>query len=439
MLYREMLQYGLIPNGATFVTALNACALEELYKEGRHLHGQIVEMGLPVDAYIGSSIIDMYAKCGSIADASSAFTMMPNQDVISWNTLIGGCSQQGLYEKAFFLFSKMLQAGVMPGGVTFAIIIKASAGSAVLELGRKLHAYVVEKALEYDVFVCSALVDMYAKCEDIQDSHHCFLNMGEQDTVVWNTMLMGYAQQGFEEEAVMLFESMIHQQVVPSEITFTIVLKACANLTVLDWAELLHCQISQNGHELQPLVRSAFVDVYAKCGSIENARCMFRKTWPRDVVAWTAMINGHTLQGCGEEALALFEKMQEEGVQPNDITFVGVLCGCSHAGLFGEAHWLFSLMINHHGIAPVRDHFACMVDLFSRAGLLEEAFIVLKAMPLSANEVLCMSLLGVCKVFGHVELAEKVTEKVLKLNSQNSRVLVQLSNIYAVAETMELG
>eukprot|EP00250_Pteridium_aquilinum_P000827 c10993_g2_i2 orf=1-570(-) len=164
MLYNEMLQCGLIPNRATVVTALNACAREELFEEGRQVHGQVVEIGLPLDTFIGSSLVDMYAKCGSIDDASFIFMKMPDQDVISWNALIGGCSHQGLYEKADFLFTKMHQAGIEPEGTTFASIVKASAGSVALEQGRRLHAYIVEKALEFDVFVGSTLVDMYAKC-----------------------------------------------------------------------------------------------------------------------------------------------------------------------------------------------------------------------------------------------------------------------------------
>ncbi|MCO5567667.1 hypothetical protein L7F22_021361 [Adiantum nelumboides] len=515
-LFKKMRSKGITPDKYVVITVLKACAGMEALQQGRCIHGDALVCNVELDCFLCSALVDMYAKCKSILDAQHLFENMRIRDVISWNAMIsgytqqgpekeaillfenmqrlvvnpsevtyafvikacarsadieygkrvhrscasrngrrgssplqgnaavqldpkwgyffiGGCVQQGLYEKANFLFAKMHQMSIEPDGITFVRIVKASAGPLALEKARRLHAYIVERALDCDVFIGSTLVDMYAKCGSIKDARLVFTSIQVHDTVAWTTLLTAYVQQGLDEEDVMLFDSMVCRKVCPSETTFTVILKACSNLTILEWGRLLVNEIFEKGYELSLVLRSALLDMYSKCGNLKDAEYLFEKTCPRDVIAWTTMIAGYTLQGCGKEALGLFEQMRKEE-QPNEVTFIGVLSGCSHAGLVDEAYWLFALMVGFCGIIPIRDHFACIVDLLSRAGRLEVAFLLLRAMLISANEVLWMSLLSVCGVSGNLEVAKQVAEEVMILGPQNSTAFVQLSNIYAMVD-----
>ncbi|KAH7295901.1 hypothetical protein KP509_27G070000 [Ceratopteris richardii] len=379
MLYKEMLQCGLTPNTVTFVTVLNSCIQEELFEDGRHLHWQILEMGLRLDSFTGSSLVDMYSKCDCMNDAWYIFKRMSKPDLSLWNALIGGCSREGLWEKVKFLFVEMHKIGMEPDGTTFVHVIKAATTAKCLGEGRRLHAYVVEKVLEQDVFVRSTMIDMYAKCQNIEEAHSVFATAQQQDTVLWNTLLGGYVQQGLEEAAVVLYDSMISEKLSPNQSTFTIILKAYTNLTILDWGRLLHNEIFEKGYECSLVLRTAILDMYTKCGSLVDAQYLFQNTCPRDVIAWTAMITGYALQGCGKEALGLLEQMNK-AEDPNEVTFVSILCGCSHAGLLG---WL------------------------------ESAFLVLEALPVPANEVLWMNLLSFCGALGCVDPGKQVAEEIV--------------------------
>ncbi len=387
---------------------------------------------------MGNSLIDMYAKCGSLEDAWIVFNKMPSRDVVSWNAMILGHVKCGQGQKALELFHQMQQEGVQPNYVTFVGVLNACANGIALEEGRCVHHHIVQSGLEMNVFVGNSLVDMYAKCGRIEDAWKVFHKMPSRDVVTWNALVLGHVKCGHEQKALELFQQMQQEGVLPKSVTFVGVLNACASVIALEEGRRVHQQIIQSGLESHVFVGSSLVDMYAKCGSIEDAFRVFNKMPSRDVVTWTAILGGCAMHGHGREALKHFEQMCDEGVQPDDITFVCVLSACSHAGLVDEGMRLYASMIRDYMIPAKLEHYTCMVDLLGCAGHLQEAENMVMEMPCKPQAAAWMALLGACRIHGNVGMAERVAKRILEMEPENAAVYVLLSNIYAAAGNRHL-
>ncbi|CAM6066121.1 unnamed protein product [Sphagnum tenellum] len=204
-LFQQIQQEGMSPDTFTFVQVINACAGLGALEEGRHVHEQIIQSGSESDVFVGNSLVDMYAKCGSIEDAWKMFTKMPSRDVVTWNTMILGRVKCGQGQKALELFQQMQQEGVQPNSVTFVGVLNACASVLALEDGRCAHKQIIESGWDSDIFVGSSLVDMYAKCGSMEDAWNVFKNMPSRDVVTWTTMILGHVKCGQGQKALELF------------------------------------------------------------------------------------------------------------------------------------------------------------------------------------------------------------------------------------------
>jgi pentatricopeptide repeat protein len=246
-------------------------------------------------------------------------------------------------------------------------------------------------------------------------------------------MISGYSQNGLFDEAVLLFQQMQLTGVMPGTNTFASILPACANLAALEYGKEIHGDIIRSGFQSDEFVGNALIDMYAKCGSIEKACKVFNNLLRRDVVSCTAMIGGYAMHGYSKEALQLFKKMLHAGIDPNHVTFVGVLSACCHSGLVDDGWQYFKCMKQYYHITPTMDHYCCMVDLLGRAGHLKEAQDFVNKMPVKPNAAVLGSLLGACRIHINVDLAEHVAECLFELDPENAAPYVLLSNIYAAA------
>ncbi|KAJ7529910.1 hypothetical protein O6H91_15G070900 [Diphasiastrum complanatum] len=432
-LFQQMQQTGIAPDKVAFAVVLRACARIAALDQGKQLHSDVIKRGFESDVILGNTLIDMYAKCGRVLDARKVFNTMPEHNVFSWTAIISAYADNRQGEEVINLFQKMQQTGIAPDKVAFVVVLKACASIAALEKGKQLHFHIIESGYESDVIVGSALVDMYAKCGCIEDACEVFNKMKERDVVSWNAMIAGYTQQGLGKEALALYKQMKQEDVQPNNVTYVVLLNACACIAALEQGKQLHSSIIQSGFELDVIVGTALVDMYAKCGSIEHAYQVFDSMNERNVVSWTAMIAGYAQQGHGKEALTLLKQMQREGMKPNEVTYVSVLSACSHSGLVDEGRHLFGIMCKDHDVTPTLDHYSCMVDLMGRAGCLVEAEDFIKIMPIQPNAVVWMTLLGAARNHGHVEIGRRAFNCVVKLEPENAAAYVLLSNIYAAA------
>jgi len=204
-------------------------------------------------------------------------------------------------------------------------------------------------------------------------------------------------------------------------------------LAALEYGKEVHEDIKRSGFQSDVYVGTALVDMYAKCGSITDARNVFDIMSKRDVVSWNAMIAGYAMHGCGKEAIEIFEQMEHSTSKPNNATFVGVLSACCHAGLVDEGWKYFDYMSKLYSITPVLDHYCCMADLLGRAGYLDEAYDFINRMPVKPDATVWSSLLAACRIHSNAELGEQVAECLFELDPTDAATYVLMSNIYAAA------
>lgn len=352
----------------------------------------------------------------------------------------------------------MLTQGVEPNCFTFSAVLKVCS----LEPGRALHCHAIKFGFDSDLYVRTGLVDVYARAGDVWSAQHLFDTMPEKslvsltamitcyakhgkvdearalfdgmrdrDVVCWNVMIDGYTQHGMPNEALLLFRTMLAAKVKPNEVTVLSALSACGQIGALESGRWLHTYIANNRIQINVHVGTALIDMYSKCGSLEDARLVFDRIGDKDVVAWNTMIVGYAMHGFSQEALLLFNEMGRIGYQPTDITFIGILSACAHAGLVSQGREFFSSMKNNYGIKPKIEHYGCMVNLLSRAGHLEEAYDLIKNMDIDPDPVLWGTLLGACKLHGNTALGEEIAEFLVSNDLANSGTYILLSNIYA--------
>eukprot|EP01018_Ginkgo_biloba_P019392 Gb_22814 [translate_table: standard] len=434
----QMHEVGLNLNHFTFVSVLKACAGVAAQEQGKQVHTHVIKTGFESDAFVGSALVDMYAKCGDIEDALQVFYTIPKRDVVTYNAMIAGFFQSvdveaspNYVEKALKIFCQMQEEGMKPNHFTFSSLLRACTTLTALEHGKQIHVHIIRNKLESDEFVGSALVDMYAKCGAIEHARKWFDKMSKRDIVSWTAMIAGYVQNGHSEEALKVFCQLLRAYIKPDKFTLTSVFSASANIAALEQGKQIHAHTIKTGLESNVVVGNALVVMYAKCGNIDDASTTFDKMPKRDMVSWTALISGCAQHGRGKEALQLFRHMQQEGMKPNHITFVGVLSACSHVGLVDEGRSYFDSMSKDHGIAPRAEHCACIVDLLGRAGRLDEAEHFINEMRVESDAVVWRALLGASRIHGNIDIGKRAAQHVLELEPQASATYVLLSNIYA--------
>eukprot|EP01018_Ginkgo_biloba_P030250 Gb_03345 [translate_table: standard] len=432
-LFSRMQLEGVKPSLVTIVSILPAFADLADLQHGERFHDYIKGSGFESNVIVKSALVDMYVKCGSIDSARRIFDKMSDRDVVSWSAMIAGYCQNGHANEALKLFCLMQLGGVKPDSDVIAMVLPACAHLANLQQGKEIHGIIIRNGFDSDIFVGSALVDMYCKCGGIQIARLIFDKMSEKDVVSWSAMIAGYAQSGYANLAVKLVHQMHLVGMKPDSFTTVSLLTACSRLAALQQGKEIHGYIIRSRFESDVFIGNALIDMYAKCGAIEFACQVFNSMSERDAVSWNAMIAGYGMHGQGKDALTHFYQMQQEDIEPSSITFVAVLSACSHAGLVDEGWLYFNQMTQDYCITPTVEHYTCMVDLLGRAGRLNDAHAVIKNMPFEPTAGVWGALLGACRVHCNIELGEHVFERLLELDPKHDGNYVLLSNIYAAA------
>ncbi|KAK9073080.1 hypothetical protein SSX86_007402 [Deinandra increscens subsp. villosa] len=459
-------------NQYSYGSALSSCAGLRNVKMGTQIHASVLKSPYERDVYMGSALIDMYSKCGMVGCAQKVFNGMNQRNTVSWNSMISCYEQNGPADEALGVFKKMMKSGVEPDEVTLASVVSACASLSKLNVGREIHNRVTKfNKLRNDIVICNALVDMYAKCSkivearwifdtmpikniitetsiisgyaksaNVETARSIFVNMPDRNIVSWNALIAGYTQNGENETALGLFRKLKQENVFPTHYTFGNLLNACANLADLRLGQQAHTHVLKHGFRFESgpdsdiFVGNSLIDMYVKCGSIEEGKQVFRNMACKDWVSWNAIIIGFAQNGYGVETIELFKEMLAAGEKPDHVTMIGLLSACSHAGLVDEGRCYFNSMSKELGIQPTSDHYACIVDLLGRAGCLDEAKDLIDNMPMQPDAVIWASLLGGCKVHGNIELGKYVAEKLIEIDAKNSGPYVLLSNMYAEME-----
>ncbi|KAJ8430210.1 hypothetical protein Cgig2_006718 [Carnegiea gigantea] len=533
-LFNDMRRHGFLVDGYTFGSALKGIACNAELDSGEQLHSLIIKMGCLSNVFTGSALLNMYAKCGRIDNAHIVFHSISERNSVSWNAMISGYAEQGEFEAALQLLVSMDREGIKIEDGTVAPFLTLLNGSEFFTLTTQLHAKILKSGLISNNVVCNAVLTSYSECESLENAekvfygafdvhdlitwnsmlgayllHHkerlalqLFLQMQEfgfepdiytytsvlsacfedayqvhgkclhcltikrglessiaisnaliamylksagkstadalklfdsidhKDSVSWNSVLTGFSQFGLSEDAVKFFENMRSHDVGIDHYSFSAVLRSCADLATLQLGRQVHVLALKSGLQSNEHVASSLILMYSKCGLLEHARRSFEDTPNDSPITWNFIIFGYAQHGQGEAALELFHQMTEYKVKLNHITFVAVLTACSHMGWVEEGRHILRTMESDYGVPLRMEHYACAIDLFGRAGLLDEAKALIKSMPFEPDAMVWRTLLGACRNCGDVELASQVASHLLEIDPEEHCTYVILSDMY---------
>ncbi|KAK8958593.1 putative pentatricopeptide repeat-containing protein [Platanthera guangdongensis] len=435
-LFDRMEKKGFKPDEASFASVLplinnRACSITL-----HQIHAKIVKFGWIVDSIVCNAAITAYSEIGSVADSQKVFDEMEAiRDLVSWNSMLAAYADHGLTAQAVHLFITMRRSAIPPDHYTFTSVISSCFQYSHIAGGRMLHALVVRTGVEGAVSVSNALIGMYiwsTENSTMNDAVKFFDAMEVRDDVSWNSMLTGFSQKGLPEDALKFFCRMRSECAAAiNHYAFSAALRSCSDLAVLQLSHQIHGLVLRSGFISNDFVSSSLTYLYSNCGIIVDARKSFDESSKTSSVTWNSIIFGYAQHGEGLTALNLFNKMQELGVEADHITFVGLLSACSHSGLVEEGFETLKSIREIHRVPMRMEHYACGVDLFARAGRLEEAMDLISSMPFEPDPTVWMTLLGACRVHRNMEMAGRIAEHLMECDPTAHPSYVILSNMCA--------
>ncbi|KAH7287011.1 hypothetical protein KP509_32G033000 [Ceratopteris richardii] len=324
-LYRQTTKFNISLTKVSFVLLLNACARHECLEFGKLLHDGIKDQGFQEDMHVSSSLLNMYAKCGMLQRAIEIFDHMSTKDAVAWASLVAGFAKHGHFEEVLKYLNRMDLVGIPPDPVTLVCGVKACAGLRSTVLGYKFHSDAIKKGYETDSFVGNSLVDMYSKCLLVYESHEVFRKLPSQTTITWNALINGYINNDLHNEALSCFHCMKESCVCPDIATYRCALRACSALADVLHGHFMHAEICLKGWEEDVFLGTALLDMYVKCGYLNEARKVFLSLPIRNVVTWNVLIAGYGEQGFCEEALECVKQMHLSGVPCDSLTYTSCL------------------------------------------------------------------------------------------------------------------
>ncbi|EOA32570.1 hypothetical protein CARUB_v10015860mg [Capsella rubella] len=466
-LYGSLIRHRVSPDRQTFLYLMKASSF---LSEVKQIHCHIIVSGcFSLGNYLWNSLVKLYMELGSLGFAEKVFAIMPEPDVSSFNVMIVGYAKKGFCLEALKLYYKMVGDGIEPDEYAVLGLLVCSGQLSDTRLGKGVHGWIERRRPGHssNLILSNALLDMYFKCKDsglakrafdamkkkdmcswntmvagfvrlgdMEAAQAFFDQMPKRDLVSWNSLLFGYSKKGCDQSAVreLFYEMLITEKIKPDRVTMVSLISGAANNGDLSHGRWVHGLVIRLQLKGDAFLSSALIDMYCKCGIIERAFMVFKTATEKDVTLWTSMITGLAFHGNGQQALQLFENMQEEGVMPNKVTLLAVLTACSHSGLVEQGLHVFNHMKEKFGFDPETEHYGSLVDLLCRAGRVEEAKDIMQTkMPMRPSQSMWGSILSACRGGGDIETAEMALTELLKLEPEKEGGYVLLSNIYATA------
>uniref|UniRef100_A0A7N0TZF0 Chlororespiratory reduction 4 n=1 Tax=Kalanchoe fedtschenkoi TaxID=63787 RepID=A0A7N0TZF0_KALFE len=453
-LYTRMKASAVSPNSFTFTFLINAAS--RFLHFGRALHSDVFKFGLASSVFVQNSLVLLYGKCSqSAAVARHLFDEMPLRDTVSWNSMLSVYLDRRMFDEAFLLFHSMPTTNIVTFNTMIAGLSKAGYMdrahsifrsmpetnqvswncmiSGYVKVGDMRNAQLLFDELPAKSIVSwTAIVSGYSTVGDLNSARAAFDLMPVRNVVSWNAMISGYVHNHKFDEALDVFHSMLlDSNCHPDQSTLISILSACSHLGSIEHGKWVSLFIQKNKIEISLPLANALIDMFSKCGDVQNAKEVFDKMQKRCVITWTTMISGLAVNGKCREALTMYEDMCLQELAPDDVIFLSVLSACVHGGLVEEGKSVYDQMIRTFEIKPRVEHYGCMVDLLSRAGKLDEAVDFIEKMHLEPNAVIWATLLSSCKIHGNGDLLESVTRKISAQEPSNPCYYTLVSNLSA--------
>lgn len=465
-LFHDFMSVGLKPDRVTLVSILPACSHLCNMKVGKKIHGYIARHpGLVEDTAVANALISFYAKCNDIKAAYRIFKSMSNRDLISWNTMLDAFAESGLETEFVNMFKWMFREGITPDSISIVSTVQLCSALFRVDKVKEAHAYSIKTHIllgNTELKLRNALIDAYGKCGNMlyassmfeslsgnrnvvtcnsmisgyvnfgshDNAHRIFTTMSERDLTTWNLMVRVYAENDQHNEALSLFLELQNSGLKPDALTVMSILPVCSQTASIYLLKQCHGYVIRACYDDAHLL-GTLIDVYAKCGSIGSAYNLFKSTPKKDLVMFTAMVGGYAMYGMGSEALGVYSKMLELGIEPDHVIITTILSACSHAGLLNEGLKIFDLIEKMHRLEPTMEQYGCVVDLLARAGRVNDAYSFVTSMPVEANANIWGALLGACRNHHEVEIGCDVADRLFSMEANNIGNYVLMSNLYA--------
>ena len=371
----EMLNHGIFPDKFACSAIIQSCIGLDSLELGKMVHAQIVTRGFGTHIFVSTSLLNMYAKLGSMEDSFRMFNTMTEHNQVSWNAMISGCTSNGLHLEAFNLFVRMKSGACTPNMYTIVSVSKAVGKLGVVNMGKEVQNCASELGIEDNVLVGTALIDMYSKCGSLDDARSVFdtnfINCGMNTP--WNAMISGYSQSGRSQESLELYVQMCQNGIKRDLYTYCSVFNAIAASKNLQFVRVVHGMVLKCGRDLMVFsVNNAVADAYSKCGFLEDVRKVFNRMEERDIVSWTTLVTAYSQSSLGEEALATFCQMTEEGFAPNQFTFSSVLVSCASLCFLEYGRQVHGLLCKA-GLDTEKCVESALIDMYAKCGSITEA------------------------------------------------------------------
>ncbi|KAM1095514.1 hypothetical protein EV1_010470 [Malus domestica] len=416
---------------ATLTSILAAFDGPEFCHLNKMMHGLVVLNGFERETAVGNALITSYCKCGCFLSGRRVFDEMFERNVITWTAMISGLAQNEYYVESLELFLEMRGGVVDPNSMTYLGLLMACSGLQAISVGRQIHGLAWKLGIQSELCIESALMDMYSKCGSVEDAWKIFESTEELDEISMTVILVGFAQNGFEDEAIHIFVKMIKAGIDIDPNMVSAVLGVFCVDTSLGLGKQLHSLIVKKNFGSNSFVGNGLINMYSKCGELEDSVKVFSRMPQRNSISWNSMIAAFARHGDGSKALQLYEKMNMEGVQPTDVTFLSLLHACSHVGFVERGMEFLKSMNEDHGMSPRPEHYACAVDMLGRAGHLTEAKSFIEKLPENPGVLVWQALLGACCIHGDSEIGKYAADQLLLAAPETPAPYVLLANIYS--------
>ncbi|XP_076904396.1 pentatricopeptide repeat-containing protein At3g58590 [Bidens hawaiensis] len=422
--FRKMYIDGFAPNKTTFLSVIVSCTRLINLSYGEFIHAKIIKNRYENDGFVGSALVNFYAKCNRLVNAHRCFDEIVDKNLVSWNALLHGYSNKSCLTSVM-LMREMIRSGTFPNEFSFSSVVKSvlplevtQLHSLVVKTGYLLNEYVTgalmtayaknglsldalslfdDNKLPYSVVYNNIVAGMYNRNGMYHKAQELFCEVEDPDIVSWNVLIASCARNGDYNEAFELFNHMQVDRITPDSYTYVSVISICTSLCNLVLGSLLHSlMIKSNFNRFDIMACNVMIDMYGKCGSLWSAVKVFDEMPERNVISWTSLVSALGLHGYGKEAVARFKQMEMVGFKPDKVAFIAVLSACRHAGLVKDGTEMFKKMKDEYAVEPEMEHYLLVVDLMARYGNLKEAEKFILGMPFAPNASIWRSFLDGC-------------------------------------------
>ncbi|KAL8540829.1 hypothetical protein ACS0TY_002160 [Phlomoides rotata] len=415
---------------ASLTSVLSACGGIESLETLKMIHALAILNGYEKEITVGNALTTCYFKCKSLESGMRVFDEMVERNVVTWTAAISGLAQNEFYGGSLKLFVEMHHhlSWVSPNCLTYLSALTACSGLRALKEGAQVHCVVCKLGMQSDLCIESALMDMYSKCGCVEDAWKIFDSAKTLDEVSITVILAGFAQNGYEEEAIRMFVKMVKggARIDPNMISAVLGVDTSQAL-----GTQIHSMVIKKGFASNIYISNGLLNMYSKCGELEESIKLFNLMPQKNQVSWNSMIAAFARHGDGLKALQLYEKMKRESVEPTDVTFLSLLHACSHVGLLHKGMEFLEMMEKMHGMRPRMEHYACVVDMLGRAGFLKEAKEYIEVLQVKPGVLVWQALLGACSIYGDIDVGKFAADELARVDPDSPVPFISMANIYS--------